>query len=383
MPESLYNCPALLGSLVGRLLIITTAPFIVNPSLTVTCAESGEAMFVTLNSSLIVTPVESSELILDPESLIAPATTAPVPEGVMFMSSFDLLPEMLFALICIPVVSMVVKVAVSMNAPAYVVPDAPKLYVLPVSPWMLCEVIVPLKVVAPIVLVPELVMFPVKFPVTSPVTSPITSPVIGPVNAVALIVPETSSFVVGVSVPIPTLDDEPSMVITVVVTPPSFTLNVISVSEVTFEIIAPVLSTVSARSLSAPTTTPPSPTTTKDPGEVENNSASLINNSTTKADIPTSNSSKKLIDAISNEGKRYSIKSTSTGMTSVFHSIELNGQGQDFEYLIILKFNNSYKVENILQLTWDKFVKHRKIKKPENRYAINISSEVIEDSEIL
>ena len=40
-------------------------------------------------------------------------------------------------------------------------------------------------------------------------------------------------------------------------------------------------------------------------------------------------------------------------------------------------------MENILQLTWDKFVKHRKIKKPENRYAINISSEVIEDSEIL
>ena len=97
-----------------------------------------------------------------------------------------------------------------------------------------------------------------------------------------------------------------------------------------------------------------------------------------KAPVSTKN-----IDAISNEGKRYSIKSTSTGMTSVFHSIELNGQGQDFEYLIILKFNNSYKVENILQLSWDKFVKHRKIKKPENRYAINISSEVIEDSEIL
>jgi len=107
-----------------------------------------------------------------------------------------------------------------------------------------------------------------------------------------------------------------------------------------------------------------------------NNNSNLPNLS--KAPVSTKN-----IDAISNEGKRYSIKSTSTGMTSVFHSIELNGQGQDFEYLIILKFNNTYKVENILQLTWDKFVKHRKIKKPENRYAINISSEVIEDSEIL
>ena len=127
---------------------------------------------------------------------------------------------------------------------------------LPALGKTVCEVIEPLNVVAPIVLVPELVIFPLKFPVTSPVTSPVTAPVIGPVNAVAFTVPETSSLVVGVVVPIPTLDDEPSMVITVVVTPSSFTLNVMSVSEVTFEIIAPVLSTVNVKSLSPPITTP-------------------------------------------------------------------------------------------------------------------------------
>ena len=83
-------------------------------------------------------------------------------------------------------------------------------------------------------------------------TSPTTAPVKGPVNAVAFTVPDTSNFVVGVVVPIPTLDSDPSMVSTVVVTPPSLTLNVMSVSCTVLEIIAPVVSTVTDISESAP-----------------------------------------------------------------------------------------------------------------------------------
>ena len=60
-----------------------------------------------------------------------------------------------------------------------------------------------------------------------------------------------ASFVEGVVVPIPTLDSDPSIVNTVVVTPPSLTLNVMSVFETTFEIIPPVESTVNLKSLSA------------------------------------------------------------------------------------------------------------------------------------
>ena len=48
-------------------------------------------------------------------------------------------------------------------------------------------------------------------------------------------------------------------------------------------------------------TIPSSPTTAKEPGEVEKNNTSSINNRITKGDIPTSNSSKKLILAISND----------------------------------------------------------------------------------
>ena len=102
----------------------------------------------------------------------------------------------------------------------------------------------------PIVLAPELVTFPAKFPVTFPVTFP--------VKAVAVTVPSTCNFVVGVAVPIPTLDSAPSKVINVVVVPPSFTLKVISVSCIKFEITAPLVSTVNDKSLSVPITTPPS-----------------------------------------------------------------------------------------------------------------------------
>ena len=98
----------------------------------------------------------------------------------------------------------------------------------------------------PIVLAPELVKFPLTFPVN------------GPANAVEVVVPEISNFVLGVVVPIPTLDSEPSIVITVVVTPASLTLNVMSVFGTVFEIIPPVESTVNVMSESAPTTSPPS-----------------------------------------------------------------------------------------------------------------------------
>ena len=99
-----------------------------------------------------------------------------------------------------------------------------------------------------------------KFKLAEPVIFPTTAPVNAPVNAVAVIVPFTSNAVDGVVVPIPTLDSEPSKVINVEVVPPSLTLKVISVFEIVFEIIAPVLSTVIDKSESAPTVIPESVT---------------------------------------------------------------------------------------------------------------------------
>ena len=84
--------------------------------------------------------------------------------------------------------------------------------------------------------------------------------------------------------------------------------------------------------------------------------------------------STKNIDAISSEGKRYSIKSTSTGLTSVFHSVDIDSNEQQFEFLVVLKYSAFYKVEKIIELHWNQFVKFRRIKKPEMRYAISLNS---------
>ena len=52
----------------------------------------------TIKPSLILIEAESSELKVVPCIFIAPNTTEPVPEGKMFMSSFDLVPSMLLSL---------------------------------------------------------------------------------------------------------------------------------------------------------------------------------------------------------------------------------------------------------------------------------------------
>ena len=93
--------------------------------------------------------------------------------------------------------------------------------------------------------------------------------------------------------------------------------------------------------------------------------------------------STKNIDAISSEGKRYSIKSTSTGLTSVFHSVDIDSNEQQFEFLVVLKYSAFYKVEKIIELHWNQFVKFRRIKKPEMRYAISLNSEILKESNIL
>ena len=62
-------------------------------------------------------------------------------------------------------------------------------------------------------------------PVVTFIVEELTTPVIGPVNAVALTVPDTSNFVVGVELPIPILLALASMYIAVTLVPPSLTLK--------------------------------------------------------------------------------------------------------------------------------------------------------------
>ena len=97
-------------------------------------------------------------------------TTPPVPEGLIFRSSFDLRPEILLPVIDTPSVINSVDVIVSMNALAHSVPHAPKLYELSALGSMVCAVKVPVSVP------PVFNKLRLADPVTVPVTSPVTSP---------------------------------------------------------------------------------------------------------------------------------------------------------------------------------------------------------------
>jgi len=88
--------------------------------------------------------------------------------------------------------------------------------------------------------------------------------------------------------------------------------------------------------------------------------------------------STKNIDAISSDGERYAIKTISGNMTGVFQSIPIEDDGKVyFEYLIVVMFDKDYQLKSIYELSWDIFLKYRKIKKPENKYHIFMSKEVI------
>ena len=82
----------------------------------------------------------------------------------------------------------------------------------------------------------------------------------------------------------------------------------------------------------------------------------------------------KNIDAVSNKGERYSIKSVSGNVTGVFSSLPLEDDGiVYFEYLVIVIFNKDYRLNEILELTWKEFLRYRKKKPPENRWNVPIT----------
>jgi hypothetical protein len=93
------------------------------------------------------------------------------------------------------------------------------------------------------------------------------------------------------------------------------------------------------------------------------------------------------IDAISRDGERYSVKSTSNKTTGVFHGLETNNSTksdkQKFEYLLIMKFNNNYEVEKIIQLNWSLFLKHKKWHRTMQAWNITITKSLLNEAKIL
>jgi len=93
------------------------------------------------------------------------------------------------------------------------------------------------------------------------------------------------------------------------------------------------------------------------------------------------------IDAISRKGDRYSIKSTSSNITGVFYGLEPKGSAipdkQKFEYVIICKFNSDYELEEILEMDWETFLKHKKWHSRMNAWNLSLTREVYSDCKVI
>jgi hypothetical protein len=93
------------------------------------------------------------------------------------------------------------------------------------------------------------------------------------------------------------------------------------------------------------------------------------------------------IDAISRNGERYSVKSTTGNLTGVFYGLEaLNSEIRDkqkFEFVLIVKFADNYELEKIIQIDWNLFIKYKRWHKTMNAWNITITKALLAEAEIL
>ena len=113
----------------------------------------------------------------------------------------------------------------------------------------------------------------------------------------------------------------------------------------------------------------------------------FFNNSSKKSNLQFAPPGTKNIDAISRDGDRYSIKSTSSNLTGVFYGLEPpNSKEKDtkkFEYLLIVQFKENFKLRRIIQLDWDTFLKFKKWHSTMTAWNISVTKNLLESCDIL
>lgn len=112
-----------------------------------------------------------------------------------------------------------------------------------------------------------------------------------------------------------------------------------------------------------------------------------FNNTSGMSNLQAARAGTQNIDAISRNGERYSIKSTTGNLTGVFYGLEPPESNvkdnQKFEYVLIVKFGENFELEKIIQLDWNLFIKYKRWHKTMNAWNISITRALTEDAEIL
>ena len=112
-----------------------------------------------------------------------------------------------------------------------------------------------------------------------------------------------------------------------------------------------------------------------------------FNNTSGMSNLQAAPAETQNIDAISRNGDRYSVKSTTGNLTGVFYGLESPNSEisdkQKFEFVLIVKFDNDYQLEKIIQLDWELFLKYKRWHKTMSAWNISITKALIEEAEVL
>jgi hypothetical protein len=88
----------------------------------------------------------------------------------------------------------------------------------------------------------------------------------------------------------------------------------------------------------------------------------------------------KCVDAINEHDERYSIKTTTTGITGVFNGLNNKEstmpQEKLFEYVIIVMLNKNFSVTKMYELNWESFLLLKKWNKSKNTWYLSISKKL-------
>ena len=97
--------------------------------------------------------------------------------------------------------------------------------------------------------------------------------------------------------------------------------------------------------------------------------------------------STKNIDAISVNGERYSIKCITTNTTGAFYGMEKDADIASlkplFEFVVVIKLDENYQPEFILELDWETFFKHKHWHSRIGAYNLLVANSLIKDGKLI
>lgn len=92
----------------------------------------------------------------------------------------------------------------------------------------------------------------------------------------------------------------------------------------------------------------------------------------------------KNIDAISVNGERYSIKTTTGAVTGVFYGLNAPNSNEyeekKFEYVLLVLLDSDMRLKRINELSWEQFLRHKRWHSRMRAWNLSVTKELLENT---